>query len=600
MTEDRRNAADESPEISNIFAETPAPRPRDRSGAEDAVAPDPSSRPLPTPAATPERTGAPSPELRRAPAADPSADAAAEAAGKAVLSRRRPPPPGGMPGGLPNRPLPPTAEAAKAGPPPATTANGAPANANANANAAATPPSVAPGGGGALTPPPPPSDGPGPERLDAAGAASRFPARTAQTIGLIALFALVFGFGAWAAFTNIAGAVIAAGEVDVETREQVVQHPDGGVVGEIMVKDGDVVEAGDVLLRFDDTLQRSESIILDGQYWELVARRNRLEAEQFGQDSVDFDPRLIEKAKTDPAIKVIVDGQTSLFDTRIRALNETTEQLRERQAQIARQIEGAEAQATALSRQNELIEQELEGQQRLFDQGLAQLNRLLSLQREQARLQGEVGSLMASIAEFRGKVAEIEIQIVQATTQRQEQAITQVRDIQYQENQVREQLASINEQLSRMEVRAPIAGTVYGSTVFARRAVVSPAQPILYILPSDVEFVFNARIEPIHVDEVYPGQAATLRFSAFNTRTTPEIDGHVVKVSADAILDERTGLSYFPVELALNEGEDAKLDGLTLVPGMPVEAYIKTYERTPLNYLVKPMEDYFAKSLREE
>ncbi|MEC9433532.1 MAG: HlyD family type I secretion periplasmic adaptor subunit [Pseudomonadota bacterium] len=417
---------------------------------------------------------------------------------------------------------------------------------------------------------------------------------------MIALILLVFGFGAWGAFTQIAGAVIAAGEVDVETREQVVQHPDGGVVGDIMVKDGDVVEAGDVLLRFDDTLQRSEAIILDGQYWELVARRNRLEAEQFEADAIDFDPRLIEKAKSDPAIKVIVDGQQSLFETRLRALDETTNQLRERQAQIGRQIEGAEAQVRALSRQTELIEQELEGQQRLFDQGLAQINRLLSLQREEARLQGEVGELTASIAEFRGKVAEIEIQILQATTQRQEQAITQVRDIQYQENQVREQLASINEQLSRMEVRAPIAGTVFGSTVFARRAVVSPAQPILYILPSNVEFVFNARIEPIHVDEVFPGQAATLRFSALSSRTTPEIDGHVVKVSADAIVDERTGLSYFPVELALDPNQTYKLDGHTLVPGMPVEAYIKTYDRTPLNYLIKPVEDYFAKSLREE
>ncbi|MEE3101553.1 MAG: HlyD family type I secretion periplasmic adaptor subunit, partial [Pseudomonadota bacterium] len=299
-------------------------------------------------------------------------------------------------------------------------------------------------------------------------------------------------------------------------------------------------------------------------------------------------------------IKVIVDGQQSLFETRLRALDETTNQLRERQAQIGRQIEGAEAQVRALSRQTELIEQELEGQQRLFDQGLAQINRLLSLQREEARLQGEVGELTASIAEFRGKVAEIEIQILQATTQRQEQAITQVRDIQYQENQVREQLASINEQLSRMEVRAPIAGTVFGSTVFARRAVVSPAQPILYILPSNVEFVFNARIEPIHVDEVFPGQAATLRFSALSSRTTPEIDGHVVKVSADAIVDERTGLSYFPVELALDPNQTYKLDGHTLVPGMPVEAYIKTYDRTPLNYLIKPVEDYFAKSLREE
>ncbi len=158
----------------------------------------------------------------------------------------------------------------------------------------------------------------------------------------------------------------------------------------------------------------------------------------------------------------------------------------------------------------------------------------------------------------------------------------------------------MRERLSRMEVRAPISGTVFGSTVFAERAVVRPADPILYILPSDVDFVIASRIEPIHVDEVHPGQAARLRFSAFSSRTTPEIEGHITKVSADAIVDERTGLSYYPVELALDEGEEEKLAGMTLVPGMPVEAFIRTYDRTPLNYLVKPFTDYFSRSMIEE
>jgi HlyD family secretion protein len=579
VSDPRKPRDDEGPEITNVFAEpprrgaTPEPEPpRPAPGAEpDAPAGAQGAGPRDAPAgtgdeppATPDEGPRFDPEPQTAAGEASSEDAAAQAAAAArekVLSRRNAP------------------------------AGGAPAAPRA------APPAPAPGGagGGALAA----SGGPDAAADPAAAASRRFPASRGLVIGFLGVFLLVGGFGAWAAFAQIAGAVVAPGEVEVETREQVVQHPDGGVVGEIMVRNGDKVEAGDVLLRFDDTLQRSEAVILEGQYWELVARRNRLEAEQMGLDEIDYDPDLLAEAKETPAVRVIVEGQTQLFRTRKRALEEQTGQLRERQRQIDRQIEGAEAQIAALDRQTDLIAQELEGQQQLYDQGLAQLNRLLSLQREQARLEGEIGELTAAIAEFRGRRAEIEIQIVQARTQRQEQAITQARDIQYQENQVREELASLREQLSRMEVRAPIPGTVFGSTVFAERAVVRPADPIMYILPSDVEFVFSARVDPINVDEVFVGQAASLRFSAFSSRTSPEVAGHVTEVSADAITDEQTGQRYYPVELAMDKGERAKLGDLQLVPGMPVEAYIKTYDRTPLNYLVKPLSDYFAKSLRE-
>jgi len=533
----------------------------------------------PRPSAAPQGDGP-----ARAPQAAPDADAAAAAAAaarEAVLARKRAPMPSMA---TPSRP-PATREKAKD--------EAVPAKPRGDA------PTPAPGGGGGGVPAHPAVGGPS-APMGRDEASDRFSARKGLLIGFLGVLILVGGFGAWAAFANIAGAIIAMGEVDVETREQVVQHPDGGVVGEIMVRDGDVVEAGDVLLRFDDTLPRSEAIILEDQYWELVARRNRLEAEQYGWEEIRFDDRLVDKARTDDDVQRMIEGQTSLFEARLNSLEEQVQALSERRGQIDRQVEGAEAQIAALRRQDELIRQELEGQQKLFDQGLAQLNRLLALQREQARLEGQIGELIASVAESEGRATEIEIQISQARSQRREEAITQMRDIQYQENQVREQLASLQERLSRMEVRAPIAGTVFNSKVFAQQAVITPAEPIMYLVPSDAEFVFNARIEPQHVDEVFPGQEATLRFSAFASRTTPEIDGHVVKVSADAIVDERTGVHYFPIELALNEGEESKLEGKTLVPGMPVEAFIRTYDRSPLNYLVKPFMDYFAHSMREE
>ena len=474
-------------------------------------------------------------------------------------------------------------------------------------SAPAAPPAVAKAGpvpapGGAAPPPPtvPRTPAAGPPADPPPDPARRYSAAQPTLFGMIGLGILVAGLFGWGLFANIAGAVIAVGKVVVETRQQVVQHPDGGVVGEIMVRDGDRVQAGDILLQLDATLLRSEETILDDQYWELKARRNRLEAEQFRAEEITFDPELIARAAENPRVNLQVEGQRILFDTRNRFEFEQIGQLRERQTQIERQIEGAEAQITALTRQLELIAQELVGQQRLFDQGLAQLNRVLSLQREEARLQGQIGELTATIAEAAGRRAEIEIQILQTSTQRQERAITEVRDIQFQENQVREQLVAVRERLDRLDIRAPIAGEVLGMTVFARRSVVRPADPILYIVPSETDVVVVAQIETTAVDQVFIGQEAALRFSAFSMRTTPDVYAQISRISADAIDDPQRGVSYYEVQFVISDEEMAKIEGLILVPGMPVEAYIKTEDRTPLNYLVKPLTDYFNRALRED
>ncbi|SET06982.1 HlyD family type I secretion periplasmic adaptor subunit [Oceanicella actignis] len=429
--------------------------------------------------------------------------------------------------------------------------------------------------------------------------ARRFPARRAVLTGLVGLALLVGGFGSWAALSNIAGAVVAPGRVVVETRQQVVQHLDGGIVKEILVQEGDRVEAGQPLLRFDDTLMRNEKAALEGQYWELLARRARLQAERDDAEEISFDPELVEAAAVNPKARAIVEGQRQLFEARRRTLREKIKQLRERRAQIDEQIAGAQAQADALRRQLALVEQELEGQRKLYEQGLAQLGRLLALQREEARLQGQVGELAAAIAEARGRAAEIEIQILELEAQRREDAIAQARDIQYQANQLRERLASLDERLERMEVRAPIGGVIHSMAVHAVRAVVRPGDPILYIVPTDARLLIEAQVNPADVDQIHPGQPATLRFPAFSSRTTPQIEGHVLRVSPDAFVDQATGRSWYVVTLQMDEGEEAKLGGLKLVPGMPAEAYIKTTERSPLSYLTKPLTDYFARALRE-
>ena len=399
-----------------------------------------------------------------------------------------------------------------------------------------------------------------------------FPARRPLGLGFLWLGVLGAGLFGWGAFATISGAVIAAGQVEVETRDQVVEHIDGGTVVEILVRNGDTVKAGDVLIRLDDTLPRSEAAILQAEYAELAARRNRLEAEFRDTDAIAWSADLSRLAKTDAEVREILDGQQRLFEVRRTARAGQVAQLRERIGQTKKQIAGLEAQAAAAARQSGLIARELEAQRGLFKQGLTQLHQLLELEREAARLEGQAGDIEARIAGARGRIAEIEIAILQIGTRRIEEAEGEAREAQARENQVRERLAAVRGRLGRMEVRAPVAGEVFAMTVFALGEVVRPGEQILHIVPADTGLVVRAQLEPIHVDQVYPGQEAVLRFSAFSARTTPEFEGRIVRVSADAAHDDRTGLSWYEVEVGMGraiepEAETDLLSWLAALPG---------------------------------
>lgn len=436
----------------------------------------------------------------------------------------------------------------------------------------------------------------------AGGAAGlrRWSARRPLTIGLLTLALLLGGFGGWAVFTEIAGAVIATGRVEVERNRQVVQHPDGGVVAGILVDEGDSVAAGDVLIRLDGALLISDLTIVEGQLYELMARRGRLVAERDGADEVSFDAELLRLAAERPSVADLVDGQQRLFEARKLSFEQSLDQLDKRRRQIASQIEGIEAQQVALARQQELMQEELADQQNLQDKGLAQKSRVLALQREDARLSGTLGELQASRAESLGRVTELEIEALQLQSQRREEAITRLRDLQYREHELAEERRALIEQISRLDIRAPVSGIVYGLTVFAERAVIRQADPVLYLVPQDRPLVIASRIDTIDIDQVYPGQEVTLRFSALNSRTTPELFGRVSQVSADAFTDEQSGVSYYRAEVVLDEDQMARLPSDTvLLPGMPVEAFIRTENRTPLAYLLKPLSDYFMRAFRE-
>jgi len=425
-------------------------------------------------------------------------------------------------------------------------------------------------------------------------------ARTPLIVGALALAVLLGGFGTWAALTPISGAVIAPGRIEVEQNRQVVQHPDGGVVAGIAVSEGDRVRAGDVLLRLDATALRSRLAITDNQLAELMARRARLEAERDGEDRLRPDPLLQEMAAASPDTAALVRGQQALLDARAETIAARIGQLAKRRDQIADQIAGIAAQRAALARQLDLIGRELAGQQSLLDRGLAQASRVLALQRESARLDGLVGELDAQKAQAEGRITEIGIEILGLRTGRREEAITTLRDLQFRELELREQRRALRGQMDRLEITAPVAGVVHDMRVHAPRSVIRPAEPLLYIIPQDRPLVIDARVDPIHIDKLFIGQEVTLRFAALDQRTTPALTGRVTRISADAFEDEATRTSWYRAGIVLDEGQLARLpEDVTLVPGMPVETFIRTADRTPLAYLVKPFTDYLVRALRE-
>ena len=424
--------------------------------------------------------------------------------------------------------------------------------------------------------------------------------RMALLLGNVTLAVLVGGFGVWSVASSIAGAVIASGQVEVDQHRQVVQHPDGGVVAQIEVHEGDRVAAGQVLIRLDGDLDRSERAIVEGQFFELLARRGRLEAERADAPEIRFHPELLEAAQTRPDVAEQIDGQRRLFEARAQTLRKALEQVTKRRDQTQSQIDGIEAQRLATVQQQELIEKELIDQRSLLDKGLAQASRVLALQREAANLAGQIGALVAQKAQAEGKVTELDLEALRLASQRREDAETELRDIGYRELELAERRRALTEKIERLDLRAPVGGLVYAMTVTTPRAVIRPAEPVLYIVPQDRPLLVAAQISPINIDEVRVGQPVALRFPAFVSRTTPELFGQVTQISADALVDEASRMSYFRAEVMLNPGEAEKLGALQLLPGMPAEVYIRTGERSPLAYLTKPFTDYFTRAFRED
>lgn len=417
--------------------------------------------------------------------------------------------------------------------------------------------------------------------------------------GFATLIVMVAGIGTWSATSNIAGAIVATGQVQVDQRRQVIQHPDGGVVDEISVRDGDNVVAGQLLLRLDGDMLRSELAIVDGQYYEILARRARLEAERANNDEIQFSPELV-SAGQDPTVAPLIVGQTELFHARAATAHKTLEKIARQIDQINAQIDGLDAQHAAVATQITLINTELAGQRTLFEKGLTQASKVLALEREGARLAGQDGALASTRAQAEARITELEMDRLRQISLRQEQAENTLRDTDARALELAERRRSLAGRIQRLDLRAPVAGIVYGMSVTTPRAVIRAADPVLYIIPQDRPLVIEARLSPLNIDEARLGGPVTVRFPALASRQTPELQGTLTLVSADIVTDPATGASYYRAEVVLTSGEEAKLAPRILLPGMPTEVFIRTGDRSPLSYLLKPFTDYFTRAFREQ
>jgi HlyD family secretion protein len=418
-------------------------------------------------------------------------------------------------------------------------------------------------------------------------------------IGLAVVVVLAGGLGGWASTAQMSGALIAPGAIVVESSVKKVQHPTGGVVGEVRARDGDVVKAGDVVVRLDDTVTKASLAIVTKNLDGLWARAARLEAEQQGLDKIVFPPMLLDRAN-DPDVKNVMASESKLFEVRTTGRVGQKAQLRERVTQLHEEIAGLEAQEKAKDQEIALVEKELVGVRSLYDQHLVQFARLTTLERDAARLAGERAQYIAARAQARGKITETELQIIQVDKDLVSDVSKDLRETHDKIGEFVERKVTAEDQLRRIDIRAPQDGMVEQSTVHTVGGVITAGDAIMLIVPQADDLQVEAKVNPQDIDKLQIGQKTLLRLSAFNQRTTPELNGIVTRVSPDVTTEQRTGQSYYTIRVSMPPEEVARLGEVKLIPGMPVEAFVQTGDRTMLSYLIKPLKDQLMRAFREK
>ncbi len=420
--------------------------------------------------------------------------------------------------------------------------------------------------------------------------------RNPVRLGLLVIVLLLGSLGGWSLLTQINGAVIASGTVTVESSRKTVQHADGGIVSEILVKAGDRVEAGQVLARLDGTVDGADLQAISSQLDELLARRARLQAETQNAAQITF-PREFAIRQSERALRDTLKRQQALFLAQRDARDGQTGLLRQRILRFEQEIAGLEAQRIEEERQLELLEKELSGLRDLHKKGYARLTRILALERVQAEVASTIAGRDAQIARAQNGIEEVRLQIIQSDREAQETQVKDLEDVESRIAVLRERKVAADARYKRVDIRAPHDGTVLAVNINTVGGVVRPGETLLEIVPDGDDLIVEARIAIEDIELVTAGSSSTVRLSALSGATSPEIEGHVTWVSADSIKDERTGASHYLARVQI-EPSPMPAD-LTLVPGMPAEVFIKTGARSPISYLLKPLTDNFARSLRE-
>ena len=417
-------------------------------------------------------------------------------------------------------------------------------------------------------------------------------------VGIAVALFLIVGIGGWAFRTELSGAVTASGSVVVDSNVKKVQHLTGGIVGELLVREGDRVQAGDTVVRLDDTVLQAGLAIVTKGLDEMRARKARLVSERDGTDEMVFPSDMIGRMPSSE-LAAAMESERKLFDLRRAARQGQKSQLRQRIAQLEDEARGYGALQAAKTEEIELIQRELGGVQSLWEKKLIPINRLTMLEREAARLKGELAQSIASSAQVRGKISEIELQIIQIDQELSSEVAKELREMDGKIGEFVERKVTAEDQLKRIELRAPQSGIVHQLGIHTIGGIVSPADPVMLIVPESDLLSVEAKISPQDIDQLYLGQATSLRFSAFNQRTTPEIQGAISRISADVSSDQRTGQNFYTARIAIPADKLVRLGNVKVLPGMPAEIFARTYDRSVLSYFTKPLTDQIVRAFRE-
>lgn len=417
-------------------------------------------------------------------------------------------------------------------------------------------------------------------------------------VGGLGFLTLVGVFGGWAVGTEIVGAVIAQGSLVVETSLKKVQHPVGGVVSELAVRDGDRVKAGDVVMRIDATMTKANLAIIVKSLDQFTARKARLESERDRAARVIFPQTLLDRAG-DGEVLAMMNAEQRLYENRKAVRESKKRQLEQRVRQLRDEISGMEAERAANFREQGMVDEELIRFRSLHERGLMEKSRLSTLERQATDIDGDIGRLMAGIAGVEAKISETALQILQIDEQWSEEVGSDLREMDARIGEYVERRVAAEDQLKRVDILAPQDGVVHQLSVHTIGGVVAPGEQIMMIVPEVDKLVVEVKVAPQDIDQIYYGQLTNLRFSAFNQKTTPEITGTVERISADVTVDQRTGTSFYLVRVATSQEQIKRLGEFSLMPGMPVEAFITTGERSVLSYFLKPLIDQANRTFRE-